>query len=66
MALGSDLSIPVEDWRTAAKVSLGEVVSDPSSLEVCCCDLDLDKPKEVIVLSSDEESTVENIWYYAL
>ena len=66
VALGSDLSIPVEDWRTAAKVSLGEVVSDPSSLEVCCCDLDLDKPKEVIVLSSDEESTVENIWYYAL
>ena len=62
VALRSDLSISVEDWRTAAKVSLGEVVSDPASLEVCCCDLDLTKPKEVIVLSSDEESTMENIW----
>ena len=63
VALSGDLSIFVENWRTAAKISLREVASDPASLEVCYCDLA--KPeltKEPIVLPSDEESTADNTW----
>ena len=32
MVLSSDLSISVENWRTAAKVSLREAISDPGSV----------------------------------
>lgn len=63
VALDSELFISVENWRSAAKVSLREVTSDPASLEVCYCDLA--KPElieESIVLSSDEESSAGSTW----
>ena len=71
MARSSDLSISVENWRTAAKVLIREVISDPGNLEVCYCDvsLALAKPeltKESIALSSDEESTAGNTWVSTL
>ena len=68
MAVSSDWSISAENWRTAAKVSLREVTSDPASLEVCNCGLPkpaeniVDLTKDSNVVSSDEESTVSNIW----
>ena len=63
VALSSELSISVENWRTAAKVSLREVTSDPASLEVCCCDIARPElTNESIVLSSDEESSAANTW----
>ena len=37
--LSSDWSISLESWRRAARVSLGEVSSDPESVEVCKCSL---------------------------
>ena len=63
IALTSDLSTFVENWQTAAEVSLREVTSVPASLEVCYCDpAKSELTKESIDLYSDEESTAGNTW----
>ena len=70
MAINDDVSISVENRRSATKVSLRKVTSDPASLEVCnCClakpvvDYVVDLTEESTVASSDEESmALNNTW----
>ena len=53
-ALSSDWSISLENWRTAARVSLDEVSSDSECLEVCKCSLP--KPARTVVnLTKDSQ-----------
>ena len=37
-AISGDLSISVDNWRTAGRTSLRDVANDPESLKVCNCD----------------------------
>ena len=38
-AIGSDVSISVDNWRTAAKISLRDMANDSASLKMCNCSL---------------------------
>ena len=71
LALSSDWSVSVENWRSAKKVSLKEVASDPASLEQCNCDLGkpakvdvavFDLTEKSSVVSSHSVSTVSSVW----
>ena len=69
-AISGDVSISVENWRSATKVSLREVANDSASLEVCNCGLAkpvveyvIDLTKESTVVSPDKDSTAaSNTW----
>ena len=53
-ALSSDWSISLENWLTAARVSLGKVSGDSECLEVCKCSLP--KPvRTVVILTKDSQ-----------
>ena len=52
-AISSDLSISVDNWRTAGKTSLRDVANDSASLEVCNCGLAKTTVEHVIDLTED-------------
>ena len=51
-------TVSLENWRTAAEVSVSEVVSDPANIEVCTCSANHLQAKNIVDLtfSSDDES----------
>ena len=60
-ARSGDVSISVENWRTAAKTSLRDVANDSASLEVYNCGLAksvVDLAEDPTVVSSADGSTV--------
>ena len=64
------MSISVDNWRTAAKISLRDVANDSSRLEMCNCNLSepavedvVDLTKDPAVVSSADDSAVSsNTW----
>ena len=58
MAISSDVSISVENWQTAARISLREVASDSASLEVRTCNCGLAKPVVEHIVDLTEDPTV--------
>ena len=63
-------AVSLENWRTAAQVSLGEVISDPISLEMCNCSLPepandfVDLTEDSHEVSSDPESLAGGSWLH--
>ena len=57
-ALSSDWSISLENWRTAARVSLGKVSGDSECLEVCKCSLP--KPARTVVNLTEDSQDVSS------
>ena len=53
--LDSNWSVSLEDWRVATKVSLNEVASDPTCLEMCEC-VRSEFTKSVTDLTQDDDS----------
>ena len=69
-AISSDLSISVDNWRTAGRTSLRDVANDSASLEVCNCGLAKTTVEHVIdltedptvVSSADGSAVANNTW----
>ena len=64
------MSISVDNWRIAAKISLRDVASDSTSLETCNCNLSEPAVEDVVdltedptvVSSADGSAVVSNTW----
>ena len=54
MPLSSGWNVSVENWRTAAEVSIDETISDPDNIEVCRCHLASPSQNIVDLTSSSE------------
>ena len=69
-AISSDLSISVDNWRTAGRISLRDVANDSANLKVCNCGLTKTVFEHVVDLtddptalsSADGSAVVSNTW----
>ena len=57
MTLSSDPSIPLDKWRQSSRVSFHHVISDPSCLESCSCNIS-ETSLHTIILSDDSDDAL--------
>ena len=58
--LSSNCLIPLDKWRQAPRVSLGNVIGDPAALEHCDCNLLKCSEPPVVLSSASEDENTEN------
>ena len=56
MPLNNGWTVSVENWRTAAEVSIGKIINDPANTKVCRCLANQTKNIADLALSSDNVS----------